>query len=235
MFNYILLVALAFFPSIFWLLVVKFIDRKNPEPTKEIIRVFFWGCLIVIPAFILVQGAKFFLDKIGLPDFLYIIIISFVIDGFIEEYAKYTVLRGKVYHRSVFDEPLDGLVYGVTVAMGFAFVENLLYIIFSRPEVMIMRFTNPTLMHALATGIVGYHLALAKFKNVSVAKKRLYIFLGLVLAVLLHGLYNSVIRYNVFFSIIPLTILIIASYIYLLNGLRRSEKKRLNQIDSKVL
>jgi protease PrsW len=222
--NYFIIVLYSFLPSIIWILAVRFIDRKNPEPHKELIKAFLGGCIIVLPVFILVQGAKYFLDQSGLPDFLYILLLSFMIDGFIEELGKFFILKDFVYHKSFFDEPLDGLVYGVTVAMGFAFVENIFYLAFNRPELIIMRFTTPTLMHALATGIVGYHLALAKFKNVSKSKKRWYIFLGLVLATLLHGLFNSVIRYNLFFNYIPLALLIVFSYIYLLRGLRKVQK-----------
>jgi len=227
MFNYILLVALALFPSIFWLIVVRFIDKENPEPIKEIIKIFIWGMIIAFPTFILVQGIKFFSEKITPHPLLYILILSFLIDGLIEEFAKYAVVRDKIYEKEVFNEPLDGFVYGVTCAMGFVFVENFLYLLFSKPELIIIRFTTPTLMHALATGIVGYHLGMAKFRQVSVNKKRLYIFTGLLLAIIFHGLYNSVIRYNLFWPAIPLTILIIIVYIYLLRGLRKISKEKL--------
>lgn len=226
MYSYILIVLFSLLPSIFWLLIVRFIDQKNPEPIKEVVKIFFWGMIIVLPAFILVQGAKFLLGKFELPQILNIIILSFVIDGLIEEYAKYTILRNKIYKREIFNEPLDGLVYGVTTAMGFAFVENFLYLLFSKPELIIVRFTTPTLMHALAGGIIGYHLAMAKFKNVSKTKRRLYIFIGLLLAILFHGFYNSVIRYGFSYSAIPLSILIIIVYIYLLRGLRRVIKSK---------
>lgn len=225
--NYILIILFSLLPSIFWLLVARFIDRKNPEPAKQIVRIFIWGMIIAVPTFILVQGIKFFSEKITISPLLYIFILSFLVDGLIEEYAKFAVVRDKIYEKEVFNEPLDGFVYGVTCAMGFAFVENLLYLLFSKPELIILRFTTPTLMHALATGIVGYHLGVAKSKKVSQGKKRLYIFTGLLLAILFHGLYNSVIRYNLFWTAIPLAILIISSYIYLLRGLRRTVKLKL--------
>lgn len=226
MFNYFIIILCSFLPSIIWISAVRFIDRKNPEPRKELIKAFLGGCIVTFPVFIVVQGAKYLLDQLGLPNFFYILLLSFMIDGFIEELGKFFVLKEGVCKKKCFDEPLDGLVYGVTVAMGFAFVENIFYLAFNQPELIIMRFTTPTLMHALATGIVGYHLVLAKFKNVSKSKKRWYIFLGLVLATLLHGLFNSVIRYNIFFNYIPLAFLIVSSYIYLLRGLRKIQKER---------
>jgi len=225
--NYFYIILFSFLPSVFWILIVaRFIDRKNPEPLKELIKVFVLGCIVILPAFLLVKGAQYLLGQINLSEIVYLLILSFLIDGLIEEIAKFVVLKEYIYKKIFFDEPLDGLVYGVTVAMGFAFVENILYLAFSRPELIILRFTTPTLMHALATGIVGYHLSLAKFKKVSLAKKRFYIFCGILLATLFHGLFNSVIRYNIFFNYIPLAILIVFSYIYLLRGLRRVQKEK---------
>jgi len=228
--NYFYIILFSFVSSLFWILVaVRFIDRKNPEPFKELIKVFLGGCLITVPVFILVQGAKYFLGQFNLPDFFYILLLSFMVDGLIEELGKFFVLKDGVCNKSCFDEPIDGLVYGVTVAMGFAFVENILYLAFARPELIILRFITPTLMHALASGIVGYHLYLAKSKKVSSAKKKFYVFFGLLLAIVFHGLFNSVIRYNIFINYIPLAILIVLSYIYLLAGLRKAQKEKESQ------
>jgi protease PrsW len=225
--NYFYIISLSFIPSLFWILVAaRFIDRKNPEPLKEIIKVFLGGCLVTLPVFILVQGAKYFLGQFILPDLLYILLLSFMVDGVIEELGKFFVLKDGICNKSCFDEPLDGLVYGVTVAMGFAFVENILYLAFVSPELIILRFITPTLMHALATGIVGYHLYLAKSKKVSLFKKKLYISFGILIAIVFHGLFNSVIRHNIFINYVPLAILIVLSYIYLLVGLRKAQKEK---------
>lgn len=224
MINCFIFIVFAFLPSLFWLLVARFIDRKNPEPKKEIIRIFLWGCFAVLPAFLLVKGAEFFINKVELSSFFYIIISSFLVNGLIEELTKYFVLRQKIYHHPVFDEPLDGLVYGVTCAMGFVFVENIFYLFFSSPEIILVRFPAPNLMHALATGFVGYSLALAKFKKVSSFKKKLYIIVGIITAILFHGLYNSIVIYNVFFAFVPMAVLIILSYFFLLRELNKIRK-----------
>lgn len=230
MLNYLYIIFLSLIPSLFWIFVAaRFIDRKNPEPLKEIVKVFLGGCLITLPVFILVQSAKYILGQFILPDLFYILLLSFMVDGLIEEIGKFFVLKDGICNKGCFDEPLDGLVYGVTVAMGFAFVENILYLAFAKPELIILRFITPTLMHALATGIVGYHLYLAKFKKVSPFKKKLYVFSGLLIAVVFHGLFNSVIRYNIFVNYVPLAILIVFSYIYLLAGLRKAQKEKETQ------
>lgn len=225
MLNYCYIILLSLLPSLFWIIVVAcFVDRRKPEAGKNLLKVFLGGCFISLPIFILVEGARHVLNIFVLPEFFYILLLSFMVDGLIEELGKFFVLKEGVYSKVFFDEPIDGLVYGVTAAMGFAFVENILYLTFVKPELVVLRFVAPTLMHALATGIVGYHLALVKFKKVSLTKKRLYTISGILLAVVLHGLFNSVVRYNVFINYFPLAVLIILSYIYLLGGLRRAQK-----------
>lgn len=221
--KYVLILFLSFFPSLFWFWIVRRIDKKNPEPIKEIIKVFFWGIIIAFPSLILVYGMKNFLDKIiNVNSIFYILILSFLIDGLVEEYAKYAVVRDKIYNQKVFNEPLDGFVYAVTAAMGFAFFENFFYLLSSEPELVIVRFAAPTLMHALASGIIGYHLGEVKFYQPK--NKKFIILSSLFLAVGFHGLFNTIIRFQFFWNIIPLIFLILSVYIYILFGLKKFSK-----------
>ena len=57
---------------------------------------------------------------------------AFILSGFVEELAKWVVLVAAVYHWDEFDEPLDGVVYGVAVALGFATLENMLFVTAAR-------------------------------------------------------------------------------------------------------
>ena len=217
----LIILLFSLIPSFFWLLLTRYVDKKNPEPKKQIVKFFIFGALIVLPAFVVIQSAKSLLITAGFPPIIEILILSFLIDGLIEELAKFLVIKNCVCHCKFFDEPLDGLIYGVTVAVGFAFVENFLYLLTANPELILVRFATPTLMHALSGGIIGYHVALAKFRKVSKAKRFFYIFLGIILAAAFHGLYNAVIRYNIFYFAIPIAFLVIAVYFYLLAGLKK--------------
>ncbi|MCX7778901.1 MAG: PrsW family glutamic-type intramembrane protease [Patescibacteria group bacterium] len=222
--KYVLILSLSFLPSLFWLFIARRIDKKNPEPIKEILRVFLLGIMIALPTLVLAQGLKFFLDKIAVNYFFYIIIISFFVDGLIEEFAKYLILKEGVYDRKVFNEPLDGFVYAVTVATGFAFFENFFYLLSSGPQLIVLRFATPTLMHVLASGIIGYHLGEVKFFQ---PKNKKFILAGsLFLAVGFHGLYNTIIRFNFFWNIVPLIFLILSVYIYILFGLKKTSREQ---------
>jgi protease PrsW len=221
--KYLFIILLSLVPSIFWIFLVEYVDKKNPEPKKEIIKCFAYGAVIVLPAFLIIQQAKQLLSLFNISPIVEVLILSFVIDGLLEELTKFSVMRSSVCHCKFFDEPIDGLVYGVTIAMGFAFTENFLYLLTANPQLIIVRFATPTLMHAMSGGIIGYHMALAKFRKVSNFKRFLYISSGILLAAVFHGSYNAVIRYNVFYFAIPIAFLLIGIYFYLLRGVKKAQ------------
>jgi RsiW-degrading membrane proteinase PrsW (M82 family) len=88
---------------------------------------------------------------------------AFVLAGFIEELAKWVVLIAAVYHWDEFDEPLDGVVYGVAVALGFATLENLLFVARLGLGVAWQRAVFAVPAHALFGATMGYYAGRAKF------------------------------------------------------------------------
>lgn len=200
---YFLLIIFGLLPSFIWLL---FYLRKDahPESNRQIIRIFFYGILIVIPAILLELGffslISKFVDKLGeieviIPPLLISILYIFIGVALVEEVLKYLVVRYKVLNNPECDEPLDVMLYMIISALGFAALENILFLFpagphFSIGEVLIIsfsRFVGATFLHALSSGIVGYFLALSIFET----KKRVRLLVsGLSLATLLHGLYN---------------------------------------------
>lgn len=122
----------------------------------------------------------------------------------IEEYGKYWILRRLVFKRAEFNQVIDGVIYAVAVALGFALLENIGYFgdvifpskvpsdgtspVFLLVFTLLFRFLFTTLMHATASGIVGYRLGQAKLLNPQ--KSGEYIRNGLLLAIFLHGSFN---------------------------------------------
>ena len=117
----IIIILLSLIPSLFWLLVIRFIDRRRPEPRRFIILAFILGIIIAFLALQVGKLALSLLNSFSVSSLVYILIGSFLIDGLIEELAKFSVVRIFIYPQSFFDEPLDGVVYMVTVALGLAF------------------------------------------------------------------------------------------------------------------
>ncbi|MBI3274099.1 MAG: PrsW family intramembrane metalloprotease, partial [Candidatus Colwellbacteria bacterium] len=96
-----------------------------------------------------------------------------------------------------FDEPVDGMIYMISAALGFAAIENVLTMFNLVPDgidvafkTLALRFVGATLLHALASGLIGYFLAMAWFFREH--KKKLIMF-GIVLATLFHMAFNMLI------------------------------------------
>jgi len=88
---------------------------------------------------------------------------AFILSGFVEELAKWVVLVAAIYHWDEFDEPLDGVVYGVAVALGFATLENLMFVTRLGLGVAWMRALFAVPAHALFGATMGYYAGRCKF------------------------------------------------------------------------
>jgi len=128
-------------------------------------------------------------------DTLMLIIKYFLIVALIEELFKYLIVRNFIIFSKDVDEPLDVMLYLVICALGFAALENLLLIfttVIPTTETeflhfIFIRFIGATFLHTLASGTLGFFLAISFFGK----KTRKSLFLvGLLLAVFMHGLYN---------------------------------------------
>lgn len=142
------------------------------------------GFLAVAPALfagVLATQARVFFR--GFPRVLY---DAFVVAAFLEEGAKYVVLAGFIRRHAAFDEVTDGIVYGMTASVGFAVVENLLYV--GEPAmVLLLRAVTAVPLHAGCGALIGYFVGRAHFDSRDRAG------LGLLLAVLVHGAYDTLI------------------------------------------
>lgn len=199
--SYFLLLIFALSPSIIWLL---FFLRKDahPESNQEIIKIFFYGALIALPAVLIEIGifeefSRFtsFLSRYFTP-FILITTLSISLGAaLVEEFLKYLVVKEKVLSNPEFDEPTDAMLYMIIAALGFAAFENVLvlfplgstFLIKEALTLSVLRFIGATFLHSLCSGLVGYFLALSFFET---KKRTKLIFLGLGIAILLHALYN---------------------------------------------
>ena len=187
---------LAFLPPVFWLLFYLREDR-HPEPKRLLLAAFIGGMAsagfaVVLELLVLGQNSSLQMD-LGLT---WNILMAFLIIAFIEEYIKYLPVKLLIEKRSDFNEPIDAMIYMMTSALGFAALENALFLlpilhqsIFLGLEVTTSRFLGANLLHALSSGIVGFFLARAWFHP----HRRHFVALGIILATLLHTLFNTLI------------------------------------------
>ncbi len=188
------LVALGILPSVIWLSIYLRED-EHPEPNRFILKTFFLGALLAPVAagieFLLIDSIRNFSLPVVLVNFL----IFFVFIGIVEEYCKFLAVRIGMLKNPVFDEPTDAMIYLIVSGLGFAALENVLAIfhfvegnvniIGEAFEITALRFLSSTLLHVLASAIVGYYLARSYFFS-----NKYGIFYGLITAGFLHGAYN---------------------------------------------
>ncbi len=162
-------------------------DRLQPEPIGKLAWVFFVGCLSVVPASLMEMflGAFTPFDPVAGGLFT-----GYVVAGFSEELCKLLLLLWVIWKSPYFDEYFDGIVYAVFLSMGFACIENIMYV-FSSEAPMYIALTRGLLAvpaHFLFAVIMGYHLALAKF---DLPNRRTHLLHALLYPVLLHGTYDA--------------------------------------------
>jgi RsiW-degrading membrane proteinase PrsW (M82 family) len=161
----VLTVIVAAAPSLFLLTFFYLKDRYEREPLRHILMAFGLGLYAMIAAQGMASTAETWVPRDwlllgGEPAKLF---DAFILSGFVEELAKWVVLVAAVYHWDEFDEPLDGVVYGVAVALGFATLENLLFVARLGLGVAWMRALFAVPAHALFGATMGYYAGRAKF------------------------------------------------------------------------
>ncbi len=218
-------------PSIIWLLFYLRKDR-HPESNPMVLKIFFYGMLVALPAVFLEIGAFKFFSQFNLPVFFVTFLNTFIGVALIEETLKYLVVKEKILNSAEFDEPVDVVLYMIIAALGFAALENILILFplgpvffFSKAlSISVFRFLGATFLHALCSGLIGYFLALSLFET---KKREFFVVLGLGISILLHGLYNLYIMEieGVLKFSIPLIILI-GLAIFLTSGFKKLHKMK---------
>jgi RsiW-degrading membrane proteinase PrsW (M82 family) len=117
---------------------------------------------------------------------------AFIVAAFCEEYIKYRIVKKYVYYDVHFDEAMDGIVYTVVASLGFACVENVVFVLKHDIGVALIRGFTSIPLHALAAGLMGYYIGRAKFADSSSAERAFFL-KGLTFAILVHGLYDFII------------------------------------------
>lgn len=209
----------AFLPPVLWLIFYLREDR-NPEPKTLIIFTFIGGMAAALLAIVfecLYVGAL--TDGSCRSGAVYSLHPLIIFGGiaFIEEYLKYFAVKTFVLRRCEndthvceFDEPIDAMVYMMTAAMGFAALENALFVfpfffeiletgistlpftyanVLAGLDVSTNRFLGANLLHALSSGIVGFFLARAWFSP----NRKHFVGLGILFATVLHTGFNYLI------------------------------------------
>ena len=212
---------------------------KFKEPKGTVILIFFLGFLICLPAGIL-NGLShdFFYDGSKYSDNL---TSSFLGPAWAEELLKFSILYLIVLKRNEFNEPMDGLVYGVVVSLGFATYENYTYVYewaeqIAKDEgydfaelsylVALGRSYSAIPMHGLNGAVMGYYFGMYAFSG-----NKKFLILSLILPYLFHGFYNFLVWP---YPMTIIGILVLFSF-YLHNELKQKQKIKRNEKEIKKI
>lgn len=173
-------------PALFWLWFWLREDRRKPEPLNLIALAFIAG-MVIVPLVLPLQ--KYALELFQDTNLIVVWVI-------IEEVFKYGIaLLLILWHKDV-DEPIDLIIYMITVALGFSALENGLFMfnpltagdLTNSIVTGNFRFLGATLLHTVSSGTIGVFMALSFYKSSAV--KVLASTFGLFIAIVLHALFN---------------------------------------------
>ena len=183
----VLAIASGAVPAIFWLWFwLKEEDNDEREPTGLIVLSFLLGGLLVFIAIWIEKYSLNFIDNNS---------TQIIIWASIEEILKFLGIMVIISGNKNVDQPIDYPMYFIAVALGFAAVENVLYLMnpFSVEGTVVgmmtgnLRFLGSTLLHAISSAMIGSALGLSFYQR---QYRAIYLLFGIICAIILHSVFN---------------------------------------------
>ena len=185
-FYKILVFIISFIPGLLWLIYFYRRDKHEPEPKRLIVKCFVFGIISAAPAAFLEHLLSGFLS--GEASLSTVFSSMFLIVGPTEEFMKFLFMVLAIRNAPEFNDVIDGFIYAGAVALGFASIENFIYLSEHGTQLILLRGPLSTLAHVLFSGYWGLAYAEVKLGR----KKQSACFLALLAAAFLHGLFNFV-------------------------------------------
>ncbi len=197
-------------------------DRYEREPLWLLLLCFIAGGLATLPV---VWAERWALRMLHYPprSVMEAAVLSFGALAPAEELAKWLVLLLLAFPSRAFNEPIDGIVYAVLIAMGFASVENLVYADRFGLRVLVTRILTAVPAHLAFAIVQGYYVGKA---HAEPAQRGRLLIQGLLFAILLHGLYDLLVIQGWSRWLMALGIAALYPYLYFLGGLIRRQQRQ---------
>jgi len=201
-----LLILISLAPIVILLWYFDHLDKEK-ESRKFLWVIFLWGVFATAIA----GGIEFVLDTFLIDIFYFpliqLFVVAFIFTAVTEEALKYWVVKRKAYDHPAFNEYFDGIIYAVTASLGFAALENVLYVLDGGLYVGVIRALMAVPAHALFGVMMGYYIGLARFEKNPEKEKKL-LGKGLFLAILFHGIYDFLLLSGTLYSIFVIPMLL---------------------------
>ena len=210
------------------LVIIFYVFKQDqfPEPKKIVFKTFIFGASIVL-ALDLILGDVDKYAKTYFEGETFNFFDNFIRAAFLEEFFKMIVIVFFCTRKDQFDEPMDGLVYGVAASLGFAAYENIDYVLYANEQpsyyIALIRAFTAVPMHAICGVMMGFLITQSIFEK---EHNYLNLILALLIPVGIHGLYNfslssSLISHYMAFVIV---IVFIIRAVFMFNSLKKKQK-----------
>lgn len=235
-FGSLALLTLAVGPALAIIIFFYAKDKNDREPFGVLFLSFLAGCFSVLPAIILESALPAFIPTQG-GSLISIAIYTFIIIAASEEFSKFIFLKYYAYKKPSFNEPYDGIMYAIMVGMGFATVENLMYIFGPENDANAwgtagVRALTAVPAHATFAAVMGYFVGLAKFNK---QKEKSLLFRGFFLATVLHGFYDFFLFQNLTTALyLGALVSLIIGIRFSLSAIRMHKKHTLIQAENEI-
>lgn len=190
-----MVLALALIPVIGLMAFIYFNDKKEKEPVGLLIGLFFAGLGTVIPAVILELVGKLVLNA-AMPEqsVMKEVLDAMLIVGTAEEICKFLVLWLFTWRNKQFNYSYDAIVYSVFVSLGFAAIENILYVFSNGISTAVLRMFTAVPGHACFAVFMGFFYSKAKYAALTNKKRscRGNFLLAIFIPIVLHGIYDAI-------------------------------------------
>jgi RsiW-degrading membrane proteinase PrsW (M82 family) len=224
---YVLSLFLSFVPGFVWLLFY-LREEDRPEPARPLVRTFIYGCAFAFFTLAIQLGLK---NVFGYYSIDFLSLFSVIVLALTEELFKFAAAYLSVHNDPAFIEPIDAMIYMAVAALGFATIENL-GAIGAEPftsslvqgifQTTTLRFVGATLLHTLASSLIGYYWAVSILRQ---GKVRFLLF-GFILAVALHAAFNYlIISYG---SLVYSIVFVVAAGFFVLHDFELLGEKKVN-------
>lgn len=189
-----LMIVVAVVPPIVIMLLIYAKDRHEREPIGLLLLCALSGALSVLFSLLLEELSMTIISKTlysAHPNVQYAV-LAFLGIAAVEETGKFLALRLTTWKNRHFNYTFDGIVYSVYVSLGFALVENIIYVIGHGMQTGLLRAITAIPGHASFGVYMGFFYGYAKFYEVAGnrSKKTQNLWYGWLSAMLLHGFYD---------------------------------------------
>ncbi|MBQ2658347.1 MAG: PrsW family intramembrane metalloprotease [Erysipelotrichaceae bacterium] len=224
--------VLTILPPILLLIYVYHKDRVNKEPIKLLLLLFVLGCVSALPVYYIETFLEVILYEYVDNYILYYLIDAFICVALVEELMKFVITKKVIWNHEAFDSTFDGMVYCAFESLGFATVENIVYVLRYGFSAAASRAVTSIPGHFAFAIVMGIFLSRSKFsykkqenERIEYLESKHSLIYALLVPVLYHGIYDFCLFLNSNILLIVFNLIVISLYFIIVKVINRESKK----------